>query len=208
MKKFFLLLEFSIIFVISPILVFFFPFYVPKIPLLLLVTLYVIFVLIKSKNFSKRHFWNKKPLKKYLAAIIIKSFVGIAAICTLTLILSPQTLFIFPKKKPFIFLLVLILYPILSAYPQEIIYRTFLFHRYKEIFNKSWMKITVSSLVFSLMHIVFKNWIAPILTLFGGLIFSITYKQTRSLLVVSIEHSIYGLILFTFGLGHYFYKGF
>ena len=40
-----------------------------------------------------------------------------------------------------------------------------------------------------------------VLTFLGGLIFAITYYKTKSTLLVSIEHAIYGCWLFTVGMG-------
>ena len=48
---------------------------------------------------------------------------------------------------------------------------------------------------------------AVALTLVGGWKFAATYRHTRSLWAVSIEHAIYGGILFTVGLGQFFYTG-
>ena len=53
----------------------------------------------------------------------------------------------------------------------------------------------------------FINWVAPVLGLFGGIIFARTYKKTKSLLMVSIEHSLYGNALFVLGLGWFFWGG-
>lgn len=40
-----------------------------------------------------------------------------------------------------------------------------------------------------------------ILTFIGGLLFALTFKKTKSTLLVSIEHAIYGSWLFTVGMG-------
>jgi hypothetical protein len=41
----------------------------------------------------------------------------------------------------------------------------------------------------------------------GGLLFVSTYLRTRSLLAVVWEHALYGIALFTVGLGRYFVTG-
>ena len=48
---------------------------------------------------------------------------------------------------------------------------------------------------------------AGILTLAGGLLFAHRYRQTRSLLVTSLEHAVLGQWIFTVGLGEYFLAG-
>ena len=51
------------------------------------------------------------------------------------------------------------------------------------------------------------NWIAPALTLIGGIVFGFTYERTRSSLVVAVQHALFGCFLFTIGLGWFFYSG-
>ena len=45
------------------------------------------------------------------------------------------------------------------------------------------------------------------LALLGGLLFAHTYAHTQSLLVSSIEHALYGCLLFSSPLGPSFYDG-
>ncbi len=65
----------------------------------------------------------------------------------------------------------------------------------------------VSGIGFGFAHIVFDNWVAPALCAIGGLIFAHTYRRTRSLALASFEHALYGDLVFTLGLGRYFYHG-
>ncbi|MDU0355872.1 hypothetical protein RS130_20045 [Paraglaciecola aquimarina] len=45
------------------------------------------------------------------------------------------------------------------------------------------------------------NNLVFVLTFAGGILFALNYKKSQSLVAVSIEHSAYGLWLFTVGLG-------
>jgi hypothetical protein len=38
-------------------------------------------------------------------------------------------------------------------------------------------------------------------------VFALRYLQTNLLFTASVEHSIYGILIFTIGLGRYFYHG-
>ena len=67
----------------------------------------------------------------------------------------------------------MVLYPLLSVYPQAIIYRAFLFNRYALLFD-GWLVIAVSAASFSFMHIIFENPLAVILTMLGGIMFAKT----------------------------------
>jgi hypothetical protein len=104
-----------------------------------------------------------------------------------------------------VWLLVMILYPLLSVYPQEIIFRTFLFHRYQNLFTSQRQLIWASAVSFGVAHIIFANWAALVLSTIGGLLFARTYARHRSLALVCFEHSLWGNFIFTIGLGWYFW---
>jgi uncharacterized protein len=57
------------------------------------------------------------------------------------------------------------------------------------------------------MHLLFGNVAAPLLSIPAGYLFSHTYARTRSLPAAAVEHALYGNIVFTVGLGLYFYRG-
>lgn len=45
------------------------------------------------------------------------------------------------------------------------------------------------------------------MSLVGGAFFATRFQRTRSLLTASVEHALYGILVFTIGLGEYFYHG-
>jgi len=120
---------------------------------------------------------------------------------------APLTLFDFVKRHTVFWAIVMVLYPVLSVYPQGIIYRAFFFERYRGLFPNTMVLIVMSAVAFSFAHIIFRNPIAVAFTLVGGLLFAWRYAETRSLLTSSFEHALYGCWMFTIGLGQYFYKG-
>jgi uncharacterized protein len=99
----------------------------------------------------------------------------------------------------------MVLYPVLSVYPQGITHRAFLMHRYQHLFPNQRVFAVAAALAFSYMHITFRNPVALILTLIGGFLFVRTYCRTESLMLSGFEHALYGNALFTVGLGHYLY---
>ena len=111
------------------------------------------------------------------------------------------------RERPEILPYILVLYPILSAIPQEFIFCTFFFERYRRFFGDNWTMLLMSALVFAYAHVLYINWVAPVLGFCAGLIFAYTYLKTRSLALVSIEHALYGNMLFTTGLGWFFWGG-
>jgi membrane protease YdiL (CAAX protease family) len=120
---------------------------------------------------------------------------------------SGVDLFSFPRERPLLWLLVVLLYPLLSALPQEVIFRLFLFHRYRSLFPDPRLMMLVSAGVFALAHLQLGNLLALGLPFLGGLLFAHTFGTTRSLPMVTLEHGLWGDWLFTLGLGVYFYGG-
>jgi len=121
--------------------------------------------------------------------------------------LAPEILFRLPRRNPILWVLILCLYPIVSVYPQGVIYRAFLVHRYSVLFRSPVVLIVASAVAFGYMHIVFRNEWAIGLSALAGLLFAARYLQTGSLLVSSFEHALYGNLIFSVGMGSYLYHG-
>lgn len=119
--------------------------------------------------------------------------------------LAPALFLSLPLQRPLFWALIMVLYPLLSVWPQEIIFRRFLFHRYGGLFGGQ--ITTASAITFGYAHIIFLNPVAVLLTLAGGVMFARSYAQTRSLKLTGLEHALYGCLVFTIGLGRYFYTG-
>ena len=101
----------------------------------------------------------------------------------------------------------MLLYPVLSVYPQTFIYRVFFCYRYRTLFASPLWLILASSVAFAFVHIIFRNPIAVMFTFVGGVLFAWRYLETGSALTSAFEHSLYGCLMFTVGLGQYFYRG-
>lgn len=120
---------------------------------------------------------------------------------------DPDRMFGIVRERPQIIPFLLVMYPLVSALPQELIFCSFFFERYKKFFRTDIAIIIASAIVFAYAHVLYINWIAPFLSLIAGLIFATTYARTKSLALVTIEHGLYGNVLFLVGLGWYFYGG-
>jgi len=157
--------------------------------------------------FTRYRFRGERPARKQIL-FVIGRFTLMAVIIGLFTVLFEYGRFLaFPRTRPVPWLIVMLLYPFLSVVPQGIVYRTFVFHRYGELFGKGWAMITASGLVFCYAHIFFLNLVAILLTLGGGIIFAQTYLRSRSLWLSGMEHALYGDFIFTIGLGYYIYSG-
>ena len=161
---------------------------------------YVIYVLLKieklkfklSKQLDWKTFWKSTILKLLLIAIITTVFVWVT---------DKTQLFNVLLNKPIKWLIILFVYSFFSVYPQELIYRTFFFKRYRPLFKNTSLFIFINAILFSLAHLLFNSGLVLFLTFFGGVLFALTFKKTESTLLVSIEHAIYGCWLFTVGMG-------
>ncbi len=199
--------EFVLLFVLLPVGFRFKPFPFPIIPALWLLTVYCLFRLLRDPSFDRTLLWNSVALRTRWLRIFLLFLVLAALIAAGIYSLHPDWLFILVRKTPWFWLLVMVLYPVLSVYPQGIVFRAFLFQRYRQIFRSPVAITIASALAFSFAHIVFRNWIAVSFTLVGGVIFAWRYRQSRSLLTSSFEHALYGCWMFTVGLGDFFYRG-
>jgi membrane protease YdiL (CAAX protease family) len=163
-----------------------------------------------AKKVEKRRFreyWHYAGVTRRELLLVATRFVICAVLLGwVTYTFQPQMLFSLWHRSHGFWLLVMVLYPVLSVVPQEIIFRRYLFTRFEGMMSPTALWL-VSGLGFGFAHIVFRNWVAPLLCAIGGLMFAQTYKRTRSLALVSLEHALYGDFVFTIGLGHYFFHG-
>ena len=144
----------------------------------------------------------KKKIDWRFVAIFTVSFLCLGLIYIL--LIDKELLFIFPKTNFRLWLIVMFVYPFLSVIPQEIVYRVFFFHRYQTLFNNNIYFIVINLIMFSFAHIVFQNFHAIFITALVSPIFAIAYLQ-KSFLTCVIIHSLGGQIIFTLGLGKYFF---
>lgn len=111
------------------------------------------------------------------------------------------------RERPEFLLLIWMLYPWFSVLGQEVLFRPLFFHRYARLFPNETMAVVVNTLVFALAHAFFQRWITVLLTLLGGAMFAQFYARTRSFPGVFLLHWIAGGLVFTSGLGWFFYHG-
>ena len=173
------------------------------IPVLLLLALYCYGMISRDASFKRFRLLNAAQVAPLLRRRLPVFVLGALLCLLLYSLLGDGRWFAMPSESPESWLLLLVLYPLLSAWPQELIFRTFFFHRYKKIIPRKKHRMLLSAALFGFAHLVYGNWVAILLALLGGLLFAYTYAKTRSTLACVVEHSIWGIWLFTLGLGHY-----
>lgn len=147
------------------------------------------------------------PLRPHLKRLLQRFAVLAPCILLMTWLIFPHDFLSIPRNNPKLWALVLVLYPLLSVWPQEVLYRHFIFRRYPPLFPRQTGMVIASALVFGFAHILFLNPIAIILCIIGGALFAGDYAQHHSLRLSCLEHALYGCLLFTAGLGRFFYTG-
>ena len=161
---------------------------------------YALFVLFRiervtfeiTKGINWKRFWRFTIAQLFVIALLTIVYV---------LLVDASKLFIVLRSKPLLWVVILFVYSIFSVYPQELIYRTFFFKRYSSLFKNENLFLVLNAALFSLAHVFFRNTLVIVLTFLGGILFALTFKRTRSTVLVSIEHAVYGCWLFTVGMG-------
>jgi len=171
-----------------------------KVTTILLGLIYCIYTSIKQKLFSLKSLYTI-DYKKHWKNIAIRLVIMMIGSTLLMYFFNYELLFIVVKKNWILWVAVSLFYSIFSVYPQEFLYRTFFFNRYQTILNTPTLLIVVNAAIFSFAHIAFHNTLVTFLTLIGGFLFAITYHKSKSIMLTSIEHAIYGSWLFTLGMG-------
>lgn len=166
-------------------------------------------VLRLSKKISWKNLFAKPPAgwwqgpcaRAALALLLITGYV---------LIFEPQNLFNLPQKNFWLWLLIILLYPLFSVLPQELVYRIYIFEVHKKLLGTQLVALLVSSVLFAWVHIVFAGWLAVAACMLAGLALGYSYACNRSkkgaIWALILEHSLYGQMIFTIGLGEYFYS--
>lgn len=156
--------------------------------------------------------WSELLRGPVLARPVALGVVTLLAVGTawgLTAWLRPWALFWLPRQAPDLWLMIMVLYPLLSALPQEIAFRVLFFRRYGALFPSRALGVTANAVVFGLAHLFLWNWVAPTLTAVGGAVLAWAYLdgRGRNFLFPLLLHAIAGWVIFTIGLGLYFYHG-
>jgi membrane protease YdiL (CAAX protease family) len=161
----------------------------------------------RDRTFDRRRLWNADAVGPALGAILTRFGIAAPLLVAALLVIEPARLLSLPREKPGLWVIIMVAYPVLSVYPQEVAFRAFFFHRYAGIFGEKWAMVAASSLAFGYAHVILHNWLAVGLSIAGGMLFGLTYWRTRSLPACCLEHALYGCFLFTIGWGEYLYGG-
>jgi len=145
-----------------------------------------------------------RPWLPYAAGFAVLAALVILGV---TLALAPWNLFRLPLHEPRLWIGIMAIYPLASVITQELIFRPLFFRRYAALFGSEAGAIAANAAVYALVHAFYQNWVAVTLSFGAGLIFAWTYVRSGSFPLVVLMHAVAGQLVFTIGLGVYFYHG-
>ena len=174
----------------------------PKLAVLLAVTGVCGLALWRSSTFDRR------LLTGWRQAWAARRGIGLRASLAALVVIAVVTwrhgpLLELPRTRPLQFAAILLLYPVFSAWPQELVYRASFFHRYGAMLGERGVLLG-SAIAFGVLHVVYADPVAPALALPAGLALASTCRRSGSLVAATVEHALFGLAVFTFGLGRSF----
>jgi len=202
-RRVFLVTELILVFVFLPLAFFFDLIPGHKSVPLLIVFGYCLILLLRDKSFDRKSF-GMNSFYSY-RTIFIRFLIIALLIFAYVYIFDREHLFEIVRHRPWLWVLIMLAYPVWSIYPQEFIFRPFFFHRYKVLLKNEKVILFMNAALFGFIHIIFRNWIAVAGACIAGYFFATTWLKSKSVMAVWIEHTLYGNFIFTIGLGHYFY---
>lgn len=203
----FLIIEFLAVFGAVPLLIYVRVLPNWPIPFLLLVAGWAFVMLLRDATFDMRGLFRFRGLGKRIGPLLLRDVLLMAALGLAVWWFRPDLLFSLLKRSPAFWALIMVAYPLISVLPQEVLFRAYFFQRYKPLLGNGWRMIAASALAFGWVHIIFGNWVSVALTTVGGVLFAATYQRSGSLMLVCLEHAVFGNFIFTIGIGRFFVPG-
>jgi membrane protease YdiL (CAAX protease family) len=175
-------------------------------PVLLGATALALVLLALTPGFAWSELWRGwgRVDWRYVALVAAGTAV-IAAVLVWWLV--PRQALALPRQATGLWLMILVLYPVVSALPQELLFRPLFFRRYGSLFPDRRLAVAANGFTFGLAHLMFWNWVALALTVAGGVIFAQAYLGRGGFALAVVLHAACGAIIFTSGLGSFFYHG-
>ncbi|WP_460274445.1 CPBP family glutamic-type intramembrane protease [Celeribacter sp. ULVN23_4] len=199
-------LEFIGLFVSTPIVV---AIYLPPSAMLLVLLLFTVVGLLLLHRTPDFHWRDLTVGWRQIEWRIVAFFALVTAAVSFAIValVVPEAFLVLWRLNPVAWLVVMALYPVLSALPQEFLFRPLFFRRYASILPQGTAALFLNAGVFSLAHLLYWNWVVAAMTFAGGLAFAWAYQVKRSFPLAVALHAVAGNILFTVGTGMLFYTG-
>ena len=99
----------------------------------------------RDPTFQRDELWRREQLWTWLRGPLALALLACTLLAVGVFLLEPAHLFDLPRDSPWRWLAVMLLYPVLSVVPQELVFRTFFFHRYGRLFGGRWVAMAAST---------------------------------------------------------------
>ena len=200
--------EFAVLYLVAPVAI---AVMLPPgllLPAVLFLTAVGLALLHRTPGFSWRELttgWGRIAWARVAAMAAAAALVGLAVM----LALRPAALLEPGRSAPLLLLAIVLLYPPLSALPQEVLFRPLFFRRYGGLLPRGeTAQVALNAAVFSLAHLIYWSWVVALMTFAGGLAFAHAYRVRGSFAEAVALHAAAGCVLFALGLGAWFYVGY
>lgn len=145
--------------------------------------------------------------RRELWPMLVRAGAALIALLLFLGLWSRWPSFALPRERPLVWAGVLLLYGPLSALPQELLFRSLFFRRYGALFATPAARIAASAAAFGWAHVMVHRPAVMPLAALAGVLLSITWVRSRSLWLVTLEHTLYGAFVFSAGIGGMFVNG-
>jgi hypothetical protein len=179
----------------------------PIAPLLWVLSWLAAHALLADPTFDPAAFWRLPDDNALTALVALRFAILSGALLWLGQRFAPEDFMQLPRRRPLLWLLLVVLYPTLSALPQGILWRVLFVHRYAALFDGRMSLLVAGALAFSFGHITYRSSRALAVTAVGGALFLDTYLRSHSMILAAAEHGAYGIVAFSAGLGRFMHMG-
>ena len=179
----------------------------PIAPLLWVLSCAALQALYSDPTFDAATLWSWPRDQRVLAFVALRFAILGAVLSWLGLWYAPDEFMQLPRRRPWLWLLLVVLYPTLSAVPQCLLWRVLFVQRYAGLFEHRTELLAAGALAFSIAHLTYRSARALVVTAIGGALFLDTYLRSGSLLLSAAEHGAYGILAFSAGLGRFMQMG-
>lgn len=161
-----------------------------------------------TPGFSFRRLLMGPVFREWKLIIGVSALAAFSCAAFVLVLLPSERFFDLPRYNTPVWLIVLGAYPLLSALPQELIYRTLFFERYGVLFPGTMAAAAANGAAFGFGHLFYMHPVTIAFTAIGGALIGWAYlSRGRSVLLTWVLHSIAGWLIFSSGLGDYFHSG-
>jgi uncharacterized protein len=92
-----------------------------------------------------------------------------------------------------------VFYVLISCPFQEFAYRGYLLHATEIIGLGKWARIAIAAVLYSFVHIIYRDGYILVFTLMAGIAWNIHYDKFRNIISVTLSHSVLGVLTILLG---------